>query len=82
MTLKILSIGIVLLIFNSCDTDDSIPKPQSNSINRIVALGASRVESNRPEYESFRVVIGLQILGCQTSCFSAHQEGMMHVKRS
>jgi lysophospholipase L1-like esterase len=54
MTLKILSIGIVLLIFNSCDTDDSTPKPQSNSINRIMALGASRVEGNRPEYESFR----------------------------
>ncbi len=60
--LKILAIGISLLMFNSCDTDDSNPnpqsnsnpKPQSNSINKIMPLGASRVEGDRPEYESFR----------------------------
>tara|TARA_B100001287_G_scaffold46061_1_gene35119 strand:- start:1115 stop:1858 length:744 start_codon:yes stop_codon:yes gene_type:complete len=55
-TLKILVIGISLLIFSSCkkDENDIIPKPQSNSINKILPLGASRVEGARPEYESFR----------------------------
>ena len=32
----------------------SNPKPQSNSINKILPLGASRVEGARPEYESYR----------------------------
>lgn len=44
------------MIFNSCNKDenDIIPTPQSNSINKILPLGASRVEGARPEYESFR----------------------------
>ena len=56
LTLKILVLGISLMIFNSCnkDEDDINPKPQSNSINKILPLGASRVEGARPEYESFR----------------------------
>ena len=56
LTLKILVLGISLMIFNSCNKDenDIIPKPQSNSINKILPLGASRVEGARPEYESFR----------------------------
>lgn len=29
-------------------------KPQSTSINKILPLGASRVEGNRPEFESYR----------------------------
>jgi len=56
--MKILVIGISLLLFNSCskDNDDSteIINPVSNSINKIMALGASRVAGDRPEYESFR----------------------------
>tara|TARA_B100000809_G_scaffold143163_1_gene140696 strand:- start:663 stop:1394 length:732 start_codon:yes stop_codon:yes gene_type:complete len=54
MVLKFLTIGIFLLVFNSCHTDDTIPNPPSNSINKIMALGASRVAGDRPEYESFR----------------------------
>lgn len=54
-TLKILIIGLSLLIFNSCDKDNNtVPKPQSTSINKILPLGASRVEGDRPEFESFR----------------------------
>jgi len=43
--IKLLLIGISLLTFNACDKDDdSSPKPQNTSINKILALGASRVE--------------------------------------
>ena len=52
---KLLFLGIFLIIFSSCDNEsDLIPKPQSSSINKILPLGASRVEGARPEYESFR----------------------------
>ncbi|MEM8965650.1 MAG: GDSL-type esterase/lipase family protein [Bacteroidota bacterium] len=51
--LKILAIGVSLLLLNSCD-DDSTSEPPSNPINKIMALGASRVEGDRPEFESFR----------------------------
>ena len=48
----IIAIGIA---FTSCsNNDDASPKPVSNSTNKIMPLGASRVEGNRPEYESFR----------------------------
>ena len=44
-----------LIIFASCVKESDIPlKPQSNSINKILNLGASRVEGGRPEYESYR----------------------------
>lgn len=36
------------------EESDITPKPQSNSINKILSLGASRVEGARPEYESYR----------------------------
>jgi lysophospholipase L1-like esterase len=43
------------MMLNACDKDDdSTPKPESNSINKILPLGASRVEGARPVYESFR----------------------------
>ena len=46
---------VSLFTFVACDKEsDSIPKPQSNSINKILTLGASRVEGARPEYESYR----------------------------
>lgn len=38
----------------SCSNDDSELKPISLSTNKIMPLGASRVEGNRPEFESFR----------------------------
>ncbi len=46
---------LFFLIFASCSEEiDIIPKPQSNSINKILPLGASRVEGGRPKYESYR----------------------------
>jgi lysophospholipase L1-like esterase len=55
LTVKILILGISFMMFNACDeNDDENPKPQSNSINKILPLGASRVEGARPDYESFR----------------------------
>jgi len=55
MILKYLVLGISLLMFNSCDKDDdTTPKPPSTSINKILPLGASRVEGARPDFESYR----------------------------
>jgi lysophospholipase L1-like esterase len=55
LTKKILVLGISIMMFNACDKDDeSITKPPSTSINKILPLGASRVEGLRPEYEGFR----------------------------
>lgn len=55
LTLKLFVLGISLLIFNACDKDDdTTPKPESSSINKILPLGASRVEGARPEFESYR----------------------------
>lgn len=58
MTRQILVILLSFLILSSCGKDeDSLSVPtnnSSNSINKILNLGASRVEGNRPEYESFR----------------------------
>ncbi|MFS4447057.1 GDSL-type esterase/lipase family protein [Maribacter sp. 2307UL18-2] len=46
---------LVTVLTWSCSADDADPpKPQSSSINTIMPLGASRVEGNRPEFESFR----------------------------
>ena len=53
--IKLLLIRISLLTFNTCDKDDDAsPKPQNTSINKILALGASRVEGARPIFESYR----------------------------
>jgi lysophospholipase L1-like esterase len=51
-----ISITFVTVIFlNACSKDDHIAsKPISTSINKILPLGASRVEGGRPEYESYR----------------------------
>ena len=55
LTIKLLFFVLSLLMFTACDKDDdTIPKPLSNSINKILPLGASRVEGARPEYESYR----------------------------
>jgi len=52
--LKIVLAFATIFFISSCDKDDSMPKPPSNSINKIMPLGASRIEGNRPEFESFR----------------------------
>ncbi len=48
----------ILILFSnffvsSCNSDDD-SKPPSDSINKILPLGASRVEGARPEFESYR----------------------------
>ncbi len=51
LTIKILVFGISLMMFNACDKDDdSTPNPPNTSINKILPLGASRVEDLRPVY--------------------------------
>ena len=53
--IKLLGIFLLLLTFNACNKgDDSNLSQQSTSINKILALGASRVEGSRPEFESYR----------------------------
>ena len=49
-------IGFVLMGLISCG-DEPIEQTNTNTnttINKIMALGASRVEGNRPQYESRR----------------------------
>ena len=50
------SMLLAAVLFTSCaSTDSGTPtKPPSNSINKILPLGASRVEGDRPGFESFR----------------------------
>jgi lysophospholipase L1-like esterase len=48
-----LLICLLLFAWSACEKADS-PKPTSTSINKIMSLGASRVEGNRPDFESFR----------------------------
>lgn len=53
--LKLFFLGMSVMIFIACDkSDDVTPKPPSTSINKILPLGASRVEGFRPYFESFR----------------------------
>ena len=56
MIKKINSLACLFLIFfASCEKENDLAsKPQSNSLNKILNLGASRVEGGRPEYESYR----------------------------
>lgn len=64
MTIKNLLIGISLLMFIACDKDDdSNLKPQSTSINKILPLGASRVEGARPDFESYRYELWKDLKG-------------------
>lgn len=46
--------SLILLSCNKEDDQDLSQKPVSNSINKIMPLGASRVEGARPEFESYR----------------------------
>lgn len=42
------------ILSSSCNDDKVETKPPSTSLNKILPLGASRVEGARPEFESFR----------------------------
>lgn len=55
LIIKKIILLIALIIFSACSKDeDTPPKLQSTSINKILNLGASRVEGARPDYESYR----------------------------
>ena len=55
---KIFTFGLSLLMFNACNSDEddnaNSPNPINTSINKIMPLGASRIEGARPDYESYR----------------------------
>ncbi len=56
-SLKIVVISLIAFIFTACDENSDTPreiKSISTSINKIMPLGASRVEGARPAFESFR----------------------------
>ncbi|MEO1054101.1 MAG: GDSL-type esterase/lipase family protein [Bacteroidota bacterium] len=44
----------VTSFFSAGCEDNTGPKPASNALNKIMPLGASRVEGARPEFESYR----------------------------
>ena len=55
LVLKISITFITLIFLNACSKNDHLEsKPISTSINKILPLGASRVEGARPLYESYR----------------------------
>lgn len=45
---------LVLFLLNACQDETPTPIPQSDSINKIMPLGASRVEGFQPLFESYR----------------------------
>lgn len=48
-------LALIPVICFSCNSDEgSAQKPPSDSLNKIMPLGASRVEGDRPEFESYR----------------------------
>ena len=63
ISFSVLFLGILFLLLNACDENTDInPKPQSVSINKIMALGASRVEGARPDFESFRYELWIDLV--------------------
>lgn len=54
LELKLMALAVAVIFICCSENIERIPKPQSNSINKILPLGASRVEGASPYYESFR----------------------------
>jgi len=55
LAVNILALGISFMMLSACNKNNvTSPQPQSISINKILPLGASRVEGARPEFESYR----------------------------
>ena len=62
LNLKILSVVLLLITMFACGQDDEVTaKVNNTSINKILPLGASRVEGARPEYESYRYELWKQL---------------------
>jgi lysophospholipase L1-like esterase len=54
--------GALLLLLAGCSDDPSTNEPPSDSPNRILPLGASRVEGARPDFESFRYELWIDLV--------------------
>lgn len=54
LELKLMALPVAVIFICCSENIESILKPQSNSINKILPLGASIVEGASPYYESFR----------------------------
>lgn len=53
-----IALSFLFVLLGSCSKDESQgTKPKSTSINKILPLGASRVEGSVPEYQSFRYAL-------------------------
>lgn len=53
--MKCIAFILALALINACGNEEgTTPKPKSTSINKILPLGASRVEGFRPHFESYR----------------------------
>ena len=63
---NVLFLSLTVLIFSACKSDESVNESenetQNDYVNKIMALGASRVEGNRPEFESFRYELWKQLI--------------------
>ena len=59
---NILLLGLIVLIFNACKRDEFVNESENDYVNKIMALGASRVEGNRPEFESYRYELWKQLI--------------------
>lgn len=59
---NILLLGLIVLIFNACKKDEFVNESENDYVNKIMALGASRVEGNRPEFESYRYELWKQLI--------------------
>lgn len=54
-TIQVFFLLIGIILFTACCKEEKVePKPISTSINKILPLGASRVEGFRPNFESYR----------------------------
>lgn len=62
MIFKILFSALVLMFFLCCEGESTQPKPISESINKILPLGASRVEGFRPHFESYRYELWKELI--------------------
>lgn len=61
--IKLLMVGITVLFFHSCCKDTSEQPLPNTSINKILPLGASRVEGARPDFESYRYELWKDLVG-------------------
>ena len=60
----VLGLFVVLSCSNCTKDDDTVitPNPPSTALNKIMALGASRVEGARPNFESYRYELWKQLV--------------------